>query len=71
MHLSASPTASSCETNTQWPQLKSGLAGVPDEQLVPAVLNGGVGVLEDSEVVRLTGREVEHCATLPNSLGEI
>ena len=37
-----------------------------DEQMVPAVLNGGAGVLEDCQGGGPTGREVAHGATLPD-----
>jgi hypothetical protein len=41
-----------------------------DDEMVPAVLNGGDGVLKDGEVGRPSGREVTHGATVPDDFGE-
>jgi hypothetical protein len=49
--------------------MEAGVVRGADKQMVPAVLDGGAGVLEDGEVGRPTGREVAHGATLPDDLG--
>jgi hypothetical protein len=51
--------------------MEVGIVWGADEQVIPAVLNGGARVLEDGEVGRPAGREVAHAATLPDHLRKV